>query len=85
METLRFKQTCMQGLKRVFNIDLEWCQHCGKESEVKVIASIEDPRIIEKILLHLKKKGEYSSQPPIALFTEVLGPSDLFSATEGFE
>ena len=45
---------------------------------MKVIASIEDPRTIEKILLHLKKKGEYSSQPRIALFTEVLGPPDLF-------
>ena len=34
MKTLRFKQTWMQGLKRVFNIDLEWCQHCGKQGEV---------------------------------------------------
>jgi len=34
METLRFKQIWMQALKRVFNIDLEWCQHCGKQGEV---------------------------------------------------
>ena len=34
METLRFKQTWMQGLKQVFNIDLEWCQPCGKQVEV---------------------------------------------------
>jgi len=52
---------------------------------VKVIASIEDPKIIERILAHLRKKGEYSSQPQMALFPEVRGPPDLFSATEGFE
>jgi hypothetical protein len=30
----------MQRLKRVFSIDLELCEHCGKQGEVKVIACI---------------------------------------------
>jgi hypothetical protein len=38
-------------LKRVFRIDIEKCEHCG--GRVKVIASIEDPDVIEKILRHL--------------------------------
>ena len=44
----------MQRLKRVFNIDIEVCEHCG--GHVKVIASIEDPAVIEQILKHLKQK-----------------------------
>ena len=44
----------MQRLKRVFNIDIETCEACG--GRVKVIASIEDPSVIEHILKHLKQK-----------------------------
>jgi hypothetical protein len=44
----------MQRLKRVFNIDIEQCEHCG--GHVKVIASIEDPAVIEHILKQLKQK-----------------------------
>ena len=40
-----------QRLKRVFNIDIEVCDICGKK--VKVIACIEDPAVIKKILAHL--------------------------------
>ena len=47
--------TWMQRLKRVFNIDVEVCEHCG--GQVKVIASIEDPKVIEQILKHLKQKA----------------------------
>ncbi|WP_413786072.1 hypothetical protein [Acinetobacter ursingii] len=46
--------TWMQRLKRVFNIDIEVCEHCG--GHVKVIASIEDPKVIEQILKHLNRK-----------------------------
>ena len=42
------------GEERVFKIDIETCCHCG--GAVKIIACIEDPRIIEKILTHLNKK-----------------------------
>ncbi len=39
--------TWMQRLKRVFNIDIEVCEHCG--GHVKVIASIEDPKVIQQV------------------------------------
>ncbi len=45
--------TWAQRLKRVFNIDIETCSECG--GEVKVIACIEDPLVIKKILAHLDK------------------------------
>lgn len=45
----------MQRLKRVFNIDIEVCEHCG--GHVKVIANIEGPEVIEQILRHLKQKA----------------------------
>ncbi len=44
-----------QQLKRVFNIDIEICGECG--GTVKVIACIEDPGVIKKILTHLEKKA----------------------------
>jgi len=43
-----------QRLKRVFQIDVESCPSCG--GTVKVIASIEDPPVIERILNHLARK-----------------------------
>ena len=46
-----------QRLKRVFDIDIEMCTVCG--GSMKVIACIEDPVVIRKILNHLKEKGEY--------------------------
>jgi len=44
-----------QRLKRVFKIDIETCSHCG--GAVKIIACIEDPMVIEKILTHLNEKA----------------------------
>jgi len=38
-------------LKRVFAIDVEKCAQCG--GRVRIIAAIEDPVVIEKILRHL--------------------------------
>ena len=46
--------TWAQRLKRVFSIDIEVCDICGKK--VKVIACIEDPVVIKKILAHLKAR-----------------------------
>jgi hypothetical protein len=40
-----------QRLKRVFAIDIETCQQCG--GRLRVIASIEEPAVIERILKHL--------------------------------
>ena len=44
--------TWAQRLKRVFGIDIEVCSLCG--GKVKVLAVIEDPQVIEKILKHLR-------------------------------
>ena len=43
--------TWAQRLERVFGIDIETCSTCG--GTVRIIACIEDPAIIEKILTHL--------------------------------
>ncbi|VAX12386.1 Mobile element protein [hydrothermal vent metagenome] len=51
----RASMTWAQRLKRVFNIDIETCGECG--GAVKVIACIEDPVVIKKILAHLKEKA----------------------------
>jgi hypothetical protein len=44
-----------QRLKRVFNIDVAICRVCG--SAAKVIACIEDPAVIRKILNHLQEQS----------------------------
>jgi hypothetical protein len=38
-------------LKRVFGIDVETCAACG--GKMRIIAAIEDPKVIKKILSHL--------------------------------
>ena len=35
----------------MFNIDVEICSECG--GDIRIIASIEDPAVIQKILAHL--------------------------------
>ena len=59
--------TWAQCLKQVFNIDIETCRACG--GAVKIIACIEDPVVIEKILNHLDKQDpdpsvDASPMPP---------------------
>ena len=51
--------TCAQRLKRVFTIDIESYSEGG--GTVKVIACIEDPVVIKKILTHLK--GQAAPEP----------------------
>ena len=68
-------------LKRVFNIDVTICQKC--QGEVRIIAAIEDPKVIKKILEHM---GLPSTAPKLAY---ARGPpasdqSDMF-AQEFFE
>jgi len=48
------EMTWAQRLKRVFNIDVTNCSPCG--GVVKIIASIEDPLVIKRILDHLDAK-----------------------------
>ena len=44
-----------QRLKRVFNIDVTTCVHCG--GAVWIVASIEEPTAIRAILAHFEKHG----------------------------
>ena len=48
-------------LKRVFDIDVKHCPNCG--GDLKIIAAIEDPPVIVKILTHL---GLSTRAPPRA-------------------
>ena len=50
-----------QLLKRVFNSDVEICPHCG--GSVKIIAAIQNPSAIARILAHL---GLPTRAPPRA-------------------
>jgi hypothetical protein len=43
-------------LKRVFGIEIEQCVRCG--GRLKVIASIEEPELIARILAHRREQGE---------------------------
>ena len=58
--------TWARRLKRVFKIDITECEQC--KGAVKIIACIEDPVIIKKILDHLKAGeragSKYSPMPP---------------------
>ena len=65
----RASMTWAQRLKRVFNIDIETCSACG--GAVKVIACIEDPAVIQKILTHLKEKA---GPEPLGLLPSVRAP-----------
>jgi hypothetical protein len=51
----RALMTWAKRLKRVFDIDIETCSECG--GDVKIIASIEDPAVIQKILAYLNRKA----------------------------
>jgi hypothetical protein len=42
-------------LERVFGIEIEQCVRCG--GRLKVIASIEQPELIERILAHRREQG----------------------------
>jgi hypothetical protein len=50
-----------QRQKRVFAIEIEQCERCG--GQVKIIASIEDPAVIERILAHLAAAPASTPEP----------------------
>ncbi len=52
--------TWAQRLKRVFGIEINTCARCG--GKLAVIASIEDPAVIGKILAHREKSAPDQSQ-----------------------
>ena len=51
-----------QLLKRVFDIDIQHCLHCG--GQLKLIAAIEDPAVIQRNLTHLGLASEPFPRPP---------------------
>ena len=51
----RASMTWAQRLKRVFHIDIETCRECA--GALRIIACIEDPVVIKKILAHLNNKA----------------------------
>jgi hypothetical protein len=55
--------TWAQRLKRVFNIDIGVCGHCG--GAVRVIACIEDQEAIDRILTHLRQKEQNTPIRPL--------------------
>lgn len=65
----RASMTWTQRLKRVFNIGIETCSEC--RGAVKVIACIEDPSVIRKILAHLDAKA---ASPGTSLLPESRAP-----------
>jgi hypothetical protein len=40
-------------LKRVFGLEIDTCQRCG--GQLRIIASIEQPAVVAKILAHLER------------------------------
>jgi len=56
----RAAMTWAQRLKRVFGIDIETCPACG--GTLRIIACIEDPAVISKILTHIDSKNA-SAEP----------------------
>jgi hypothetical protein len=55
--------TWARRLKRVFGIDIETCQACG--NTMKLIACIEDPDVIRKILAHLDWNTPTTTPSPL--------------------
>jgi hypothetical protein len=56
--------TWAQHLKRVFGIDIETCPACA--GAMRIIARIEDPKVIEKILAHLDAKASEPEAPRLS-------------------
>ena len=52
-------------LKRVFGVDIEACARCG--GKLAVIAGIEEPEVIQKILAHLERTAPDQHQAELPL------------------
>ncbi|CAD7839873.1 MAG: hypothetical protein [Olavius algarvensis Gamma 3 endosymbiont] len=61
----------------MFKIDVSVCSKCG--GKAKVIASIEDQSVIDKILQHLKVKGALPPLPELLPATRASPGSDWFA------
>jgi putative transposase len=63
-------------LKRVFGIEIEQCVRCG--GRLKVLASIEEPELIERILAHRREQGGAGDTPACSLGARAPPPPSLF-------
>jgi len=54
-----------QRLKRVFGVEIERCTRCG--GKLAIIASIEEPAVIAKILAHMEKTAPDQHPPELPL------------------
>ena len=63
--------TWAQRLQRVFAIDIERCRRCG--GRLRVIGSIEEPALIERILAHLEQRAA-AHEPPRSSFASRAPP-----------
>lgn len=71
--------TWAQRLKRVFNIDIETCPKCS--GKVRIISSIEDPKVITKILDHLKLPSKAPTPWPAK---NSRGPPEAYTESDPF-
>jgi hypothetical protein len=62
-------------LKRVFGIEIERCAGCG--GRLQVIANIEEPEVIERILAHLRERGEEAA-PTVSVGARAPPQASLF-------
>jgi hypothetical protein len=62
-------------LKRVLRIEIEQCVRCG--GRLNVIASIEEPELIERILAHRRERGEEAA-PTTSLGARAPPQASLF-------
>jgi hypothetical protein len=69
--------TWVRRLQRVFGIDIERCARCG--GRLKVLASIEDPEVIARILAHRRERGQ--EQAPVASLGPRAPPPGLASGS----
>lgn len=69
--------TWAQRLKRVFNIDVSICEQCG--GDFKVIASIENQAVIDKILQPLQAMGALPPPPDLLPATRASPTADWFA------
>ena len=54
-----------QRVKRVFGIEIDTCQRCC--GNLRIIASIEQPEVIAKILSHLERTAPQPHPPQLPL------------------
>ena len=71
-------------IQRVFDIDVERCPHCG--GDLKIIAAIEEPAVIVKILTHPglpARAPPRSPARPLALFRAGPDPQGKYGSETG--